>query len=373
MGSAALGLALIAGCTGGSSVLPGAPPPLTASPEAPAPGAAPPTTPAAPSSSGGPAGSAETPGQVTIAFAGDVHFADRVADRLAASPATAFGEAAAVLSRADITMVNLETSISVGGTPANKSFTFQAPPTAFAALRAAGVDVTTMANNHAADYRGDGLEQTLAAIGASGFPTVGIGRDAAQAYAPWLSTVNGVRIAILGASQVPEETLRDYTAQDGTPGIASAYSQRLIDSVVAAKAQADVVVVYLHWGFEYSTCPNADQRSIADDLAAAGATAVVGTHAHVLQGAGWRDDGVYIAYGLSNYLWWMSFDNEQDDNGVLTLTLQKSKVAAAQFEPAHLDSRGVPLPATGAEAHRINAEWERDRLCANLSNVAPAS
>jgi poly-gamma-glutamate capsule biosynthesis protein CapA/YwtB (metallophosphatase superfamily) len=309
---------------------------------------------------------------VTIAFAGDVHFADRVADRLAANPATAFGEAAAQLSRADITMVNLETSISVGGTPADKSFTFQAPPTAFDALRAAGIDVTTMANNHAADYRAAGLDQTLAAIASSGFPTVGIGRDAAQAYAPWLTTVNGVRIAILGASQVPEETLRDYTAQDGTPGIANAYSQRLIDSVIAAKAEADVVV-YLHWGFEYNTCPNADQRSIADSLAAAGATAVVGTHAHVLQGAGWREDGVYIAYGLSNYLWWMSFDNEQDDNGVLTLTFQNSKVAAAHFDPAHLDDRGVPLPATGAQADRINAEWERDRLCANLASTAPGA
>lgn len=368
--AAALSVALVAGCTGGSNALPSAPPSTSNGSEAPTALTAAPTPSPAPASS---PGSTRPPGVVTIAFAGDVHFADRVADRLAANPATAFGEAAEQLSRADITMVNLETSISVGGTPANKSFTFQAPPTAFAALRAAGIDVTTMANNHAADYRADGLDQTLAAIASSGFPTVGIGRDAAQAYAPWLTTVNGVRIAILGASQVPEETLRDYTAQDGTPGIANAYSQRLIDSVIAAKAKADVVVVYLHWGFEYNTCPNPDQRSIADSLAAAGATAVVGTHAHVLQGAGWRDDGVYIAYGLSNYLWWMSFGNEQDDNGVLTLTFQNNKVAAAQFDPAHLDDRGVPLPATGAEADRINAEWERDRLCANLASSAPGA
>lgn len=364
--AAALAGALVAGCTGGSGALdsrPTAPPPLTASPEA-SPGATPPTT-----ASTTPARPA---GQVTIAFAGDVHFSDRVSERLAANPATAFGEAAEPLSRADITMVNLETSISVGGQPANKSFVFQAPPTAFDALRAAGIDVTTMANNHAADYRAEGLQQTLAAIEASKFPTVGIGRDAAQAYAPWLTTVNGVRLAFIGASQVPEETLRDFTAEDGKAGIANAYSQRLIDSVIAAKAQADAVIVYLHWGFEYATCPNADQRSLADELAAAGATAVVGTHAHVLQGAGWRDDGVYVAYGLSNYLWWMSFGNEQDDNGILTLTLQGSRVAAAQFAPARLDERGVPVPATGAVAERINAEWERDRLCADLAVAPPA-
>lgn len=370
---AALGLsvALVAGCTGSG----GSPARLAASPGDATAGSAPPAA-SGSTSSQSPSAQSTSParpaGQVTIAFAGDVHFADRVADRLAANPATAFGEAAQELSRADLTMVNLETSVSVGGQPSNKSFTFQAPPTAFDALRAAGVDVTTMANNHAADYRAEGLDQTLAAIDASGFPTVGIGRDAEQAYAPWLTTVNGVRIAIIGASQVPEETLRDFTAEDGSPGIASAYSQRLLDSVAAAKARADVVVVYLHWGFEYSTCPNADQRSIADELAAAGATAVVGTHAHVLQGAGWRDDGVYIAYGLSNYLWWMSFGNEQDDNGVLTLTFQDGRVAAAQFAPSMLDDRGVPMPATGAEADRINAQWERDRLCAGLADVPPA-
>jgi poly-gamma-glutamate synthesis protein (capsule biosynthesis protein) len=87
----------------------------------------------------------------------------------------------------------------------------------------------------------------------------------------------------------------------------------------------------------------------------------------VLLGAGWRSDGTYVAYGLSNYLWWESFGNEQDDNGVLTLTFRGGRVIAARFEPAHLDDTGVPVPATGAVAARINAEWQRDRQCADLS------
>ncbi len=62
------------------------------------------------------------------------------------------------------------------------------------------------------------------------------------------------------------------------------------------------MIVFLHWWTEYVSCPDIDQQRLADQLAAAGATAVIGTHAHVLQGAGWRDDGTYVAYGLSNYL-----------------------------------------------------------------------
>ena len=82
-------------------------------------------------------------------------------------------------------------------------------------------------------------------------------------------------------------------------------------------------------------------------------------------------DGVYVAYGLSNYLWWRSFGNEQDDNGVLTLTIRHRRVTDADFAPAHLDDTGVPVPATGAEAERINAQWERVRECADLAADPP--
>jgi len=308
---------------------------------------------------------------VRVAFAGDVHFAERTAARLA-DPATAFGESAAVLSRADLTMVNLETAIGVGGRPEQKTFTFAVPPTAFTAMRDAGIDIATMANNHAADYGSAGLTQTLAAIRSSHFPVVGIGANAATAYAPYYSDINGVRLAIIAASQVRDETLAHFTATDSSPGIANAYSDRLVAAVRAAKRRADAVVVYVHWGTEYDSCPNPDQRTLSDALAAAGATAIVGTHAHVLQGAGWRTDGTYVAYGLGNYFWWRSFGNNQDDNGVLTLTISGKGVRAASFEPARLDDRGIGLPAVGATRQRVLAEWDRVRQCTGLTARPPA-
>jgi poly-gamma-glutamate synthesis protein (capsule biosynthesis protein) len=229
-----------------------------------------------------------------------------------------------------------------------------------------------MANNHGADFGAAGLRDTFAAIKASRFPVVGIGATAAQAYAPWTTTVNGVRVAVLAASQVQDETMANFSAGPSSPGIANAYSQRLLSAVRAAKASGYLVIVYLHWGTEYDTCPNPDQRTLAGQLAAAGATAVIGTHAHVLQGAGWRSDGVYVAYGLGNYLWWMSFGNNQDDNGLLTLTVKNGKVVANGFAPSHLDNRGVPMPATGAAGARISAEWNGDRGCTGLSARPPA-
>jgi poly-gamma-glutamate capsule biosynthesis protein CapA/YwtB (metallophosphatase superfamily) len=329
------------------------------------------SSPAAPHSSSHTA--SRPAGEFTIAFAGDVHFADRVATRLAANPATVFAQAARGLAKADLTMVNLETAITTGGEAQNKAFTFRAPPSAFTALRDAGVDVATMANNHGADYGASGLADTLRAIKSSHFPVVGLGANAAAAFAPYTTTLNGVKIAIIAADQVQDETtLSLFSAGPSSAGVANAFSPQLISSVRAAKARGYVVVVYLHWGTEYQTCPNDNQRTLAAQLAAAGATAVIGTHAHVLQGAGWRPDGTYVAYGLGNYLWWMSFGNNQDDNGVVTLTFRSNKVIADKFAPSHLDSRGVPMPATGAEAVRINAEWNADRGCAELAAHRPA-
>ncbi len=85
---------------------------------------------------------------------------------------------------------------------------------------------------------------------------------------------------------------------------------------------------------------------------------MIGTHAHVLQGAGWRPDGTYVAYGLGNYLWWMSFGNNQDDNGVLTLTFKHREGRVGDCVRALASGRPrVPVPATGAEKRRIDAQW----------------
>ena len=83
-------------------------------------------------------------------------------------------------------------------------------------------------------------------------------------------------------------------------------------------------------------------------------------------------DGVYVAYGLSNYLWWRSFGNEQDDNGVLTLTFEGTGVTAASFAPSHLDDTGVPVPGhRRRQRDRINAEWDEVRDCTDLSAPPP--
>jgi poly-gamma-glutamate synthesis protein (capsule biosynthesis protein) len=311
-------------------------------------------------------------GRYTIAFAGDVNFSGRLAPRLARDPSTVFGAAARELRPADLTMVNLETAITTGGVRQNKEFTFRAPPAALVALRDAGIDVATMANNHGADYGSSGLHDTLRAIRAEHFPVIGVGKNAHAAFAPYRTTLDGTKVAIIAADQVQDETtLSLYSAGPHKIGVANAYQSRLITAVRAARQAGYVVVVYVHWGIEFQTCPSSDQTDLAHRLADAGASAVIGTHAHVLQGAGWLPNGTYVEYGLGNYLWWLSIGNDQDDNGVLTLHFHHGNVVQAHFAPSHLDQRGIPMPARGAERRRIMSEWRSDRSCTDLSPHPP--
>ncbi len=115
-----------------------------------------------------------------------------------------------------------------------------------------------------------------------------------------------------------------------------------------------------------ASCPSADQRTLAATLAAAGADAVVGTHAHQLLGGGWLGR-TYVGYGLGNYLWWRdaAYSN---DTGVLTLTFRGRQVVRERLAPARIDGRGVPVPATGETATRIAAKYAGLRGCAGLAS-----
>ena len=332
----------------------------------------------APATSGVPAGTTErahqqvslspglrsiAAGSVTLAFAGDVHFTGRTAPLLN-DPATAFGPVAAVLRAADFTAVNLETSVTSRGAPQPKTYHFRTVPAAFTALRDGGVDLVTMANNHVLDYGPVGLADTLAAARAARFPYVGIGTDAAAAWAPYVTTVKGMRIAVVGVSQVAE-LASSWVATDSRPGEANAIDlTRTLAAVRAARRLAPTVIVFMHWGTEGEACPDPNQLSLARKLAAAGASIIVGAHAHMLQGSGWLGH-TFVAYGMGNFLWWES--SYSTATGILELTIHPHAPLTARFIPAVVSGTGQPVVERGATARQAVAHYDSLRACTELA------
>ncbi len=319
----------------------------------------------APASSAPPVEEPPAKEPIILAFGGDVHFEGQLRARLN-TPKTALGPVASILRKADLSMVNLETAITTGGTPApGKQFTFRAPATAFTALKAAGVDVVSMANNHGMDYMETGLADSLKAIKQTKFPTVGIGRNAKAAYAPYRTTVKGNRIAILGATQVLDDHLIPaWTATDAKGGLASAKEvPRMVQAVKQARKGSDLVIVHLHWGEELNPCPLPRQKELARQLVDAGADAVVGGHAHIPLGGGYLDDA-YIHYGLGNFVFY-SANGQTANSGVLLLKAAEGKITKAVWKPARL-SGGLPIPLKGASAKAELKRWQGLRDCTDL-------
>ncbi|WP_433475305.1 CapA family protein [Spirillospora sp. CA-142024] len=328
-------------------------------------GATPPPS-AKPGGTGGkqPTKAAKEP--ILIAFGGDTHFEGQLRGQLA-QPSTALGPVAKQLRAADLAMVNLETAITTGGTPApGKEFTFRAPPSAFKALKAAGVDVASMANNHGMDYMEGGLRDSLAAIKRSGFPVVGIGKNADAAYRPYRVTVKGNKVAIVGATQVLDDNLiQAWTATDTKGGLASAKNiPRMVQAVKEARQGSDVVIVHLHWGEELKSCPLARQQELAKALVAAGADIVVGGHAHIPLGGGYMN-GSYVHYGMGNFVFY-SASGQTAKSGVLYLKVENGKVTKDKWDPA-LISGGLPVPMKGAAAKTEVKRWNGLRSCTGLS------
>jgi poly-gamma-glutamate capsule biosynthesis protein CapA/YwtB (metallophosphatase superfamily) len=302
---------------------------------------------------------------VVLAFGGDVHFEGVLESELRATPRLVLSSIGPVLRPADIAVVNLETAVTTRGSAASKAFTFRTPPSAFTALAAGGVDVASMANNHGLDYGEVGLRDSLAAAKSQRFPVIGIGLNDTQAYRPYRETVNGRRIAIIGATQVLDDWLISaWTAGPHKPGLASAKDvPRLVRAVREARATSDTVVVFLHWGVELDRCPSARQRSLAKRLVAAGADIVVGGHAHRLQGAG-RMGKALVGYGLGNFAWYGTSELSTQ-TGVLLVTVDGRRVVDYRWEPAHIVS-GTPRPLHGTERLAEIASWRQLRGCTGL-------
>jgi poly-gamma-glutamate synthesis protein (capsule biosynthesis protein) len=139
---------------------------------------------------------------VTLAFGGDVQFENWLAEAVRADPHATLAPLAGLLGDADMAVVNLETAVTDRGTPAPKAYTFRAPELGLTALRSAGVDVVSIANNHGMDFGHQGLIDTQRSVRAAGLGLIGGGRDAAEAFRPHVATIHGRRVAVLGATQV---------------------------------------------------------------------------------------------------------------------------------------------------------------------------
>ena len=275
---------------------------------------------------------------------------DVLMDRSEAAGVDPFAAMVPALATADVAFVNVEMAITARGTPVTKTFVFRAPATAAETIAAAGVDIVSLANNHARDYGAIGLTDTLEALASAGVVGVGAGLNDGEAFAHRVVQVDdGPRVAFVASTQIVPS---GFGASANVAGVANASAQRerVLANIRVAAEDADVVIASVHWGIERDTCPSDVQRSFARDLLAAGATVVLGHHPHVLQPVETTDTQL-VAYSLGNFVWHPRF-GITGDTGILQLDFEDTRLVGWKFHPHLLDAAGAPVPVSEGSRHQ---------------------
>lgn len=298
-----------------------------------------------------------TPGQAVLAFAGDILFDSNYAimGPVLAGGGIADGIMPEVIERmqaADIMMLNNEFPYSDRGAPTEgKQFTFRARPGTVDYLNDMGVDLVSLANNHAYDYGPDALTDTLDILREAGIPYVGAGRDIAEARKPVYYIVGDIKIAFVSATQIERLDAPDTKeATEVSPGVLRCWNgSKLLETIREADENSDFVVAYIHWGTENQAELDWAQTKQAPELVEAGADLIIGDHPHCLQPIG-VIQGVPVIYSLGNF--W--FNSKTLDTGIVEVVIDETGIVSYQFVPC-LQSGCRTTLLNGAEKERVLA------------------
>jgi poly-gamma-glutamate capsule biosynthesis protein CapA/YwtB (metallophosphatase superfamily) len=301
----------------------------------------------------------DDPAATRLTVVGDVMLVRGVPDA-----AAALAPMRRLLRSADLTVGNLESTLSLRGEPTQGGDSFGGTPALVGPLRDAGFDALSLANNHAGDYGRTALLDTVRTLRRSPVAPFGTGRDVTVAERPAVLEAGGTTYAFLGFNAIgetPQATQESAGALSvrmppRTGPLVPADLVRVTRAIRRAARTADVVVVLPHWGTQYTHQPEPVQRRVSRALVRAGADLVVGGHPHWVQGVD-LVAGVPVLHSLGNFVFDMGppvFPEEAREGVVLEATFWGAELKAIRLVAYRMDTRAfAPRVLRGAEAAAV--------------------
>lgn len=279
----------------------------------------------------------DTEGDTTISFVGDISLADdwEIMPHYDSRGEGVYGilgtEVVDIMKSADIMVANNEFTVSNRGSRLpNKYYTFRAKPERLAIYDEMGVDIVSIANNHAYDYGEDAFLDTLQYLKEYDIPYVGGGENREEATRPYYFIANGYKIAFIAATRAEKYILTPEATLDSS-GVFRAYDPTLLlETISEVKKTSDYVVVLIHWGREDSHELEDVQVETGKKYIDAGADLLVGSHAHVLQGMEFYNNKL-IAHNLGDFI----FNRETKDTGILNVIINDEGNMSYEFVPCY--------------------------------------
>ena len=303
---------------------------------------------------------------LTVLFAGDIMLDDGPGRTIAAGgdPLAPFD---AILRAADYRIGNLECPVAAGGAALErKLITFRAQPAVLSRLKGR-FDAVSVANNHSGDYGQVAFVETLSHLQQAGIDYFGGGSNLAEAHRPLWVERKGLKVALLAYNEFKP---RSFEAGASGPGVAWSEDSFVVADIKAArKAGADIVIPFMHWGWEYEPRQDARQQALAQKMIDAGADAVIGGHPHVTQGASLYR-GRPIIWSLGNFVF-DGFESAEPKKGwIARLRLDRKGVVSFDTLQASIDDAGTPHPTPDARTPC----WQRGQVqvgvCRNADRPA---
>src|SRR5665647_1561060 len=285
------------------------------------------------------------PAAVTVTAGGDVIGGFGVSGVVGSMGSGLFRSIASFFKSSDFGFVNLESPLTYGGDPQGwKDVVIKGNPALAPAMAKSGINVVTMANNHAGDMGDSGLLDSFKYCKKAGITVVGAGKSLKTAQAGAVLNTDGARTAFLGFSDVlPVGYPATSTSPGTSPGRANINAVKA--NIRAAAKKADFVFVGWHWNFEYKRAPSYLESSEGKAAIDAGADIVFAHHPHLLDGVQAYHGGL-ICYSLGNLVF-SGFAGETAQT-----VLVKAKVTPhaidAKLIPVQISGSGVPTVATGS-------------------------
>lgn len=291
--------------------------------------------------------------EATLIAVGDMMLSRTVAKRMREHGADyPFLETQTFLNSADITFGNLETPITPGEPVKAFEMSFRADPEAARALKNAGFDVVSLANNHTPNFGAQGLEDTFGYLRDEGIAYVGAGMNATEAAQPALVSANGIRFAFLAYND-DDVVPREYEATEA-PGTAFMRIERMQEGVRRADVYADIVIVSMHSGTEYEPEPNPSQVEFARAAIDAGADMVIGHHPHVVQTMEYYKDRP-IFYSLGNFVFDQMFSRETREGLAIKAVFSKEGLKDISYHPVLIEDYAQPRLLEGDDMEAVIA------------------
>jgi len=283
---------------------------------------------------------------------GDIMLSRYVAQKIKEhdDPGYPFAEIEWFLQSGDITFGNLEGPVTPGREIKIPEMVLRANPSVAPALKEAGFNILSLANNHIPDFGVQGILDTIKYLDRAEINYAGAGRNEEEAFAPQYMEVKGVRLAFLAFND-PSVVPDSYSAGDG-PGTAVLEPEKIRAAVREATANADFIVVSLHAGTEYVYEPDDTQVHFAHLAIDAGADLVFGSHPHVVQKVE-QYQGKYIFYSLGNFIFDQLWSQDTRGGVAAKICINENSVEKIEFLPVYINDDARPVALRGQEGKML--------------------